>query len=217
MKHKLGVIVPYRDRLQHLMCFLPAMKTFLNASNIDHEFYVIEQQQGKAFNRGKLLNVGFVLAKSTCDYVVMHDVDMLPLEADYSWVEHPTHMATECSQFDYRLPYEGYFGGVTSFNCVDFQKTNGYYNEYWGWGAEDDDLRARCGVAGLNCERRRGRYMSLQHKRIINQDEYYKNIHHLKNFSADRMQNDGLNNLQYDVVEIKHFKEQNGKKYKIFI
>jgi len=214
---KLAIIIPYRNRFQHLMCFLPAMKTFLNATNIDHEFYIIEQEEGKPFNRGKLLNVGFVLAESNCDYLAMHDVDMLPLDADYSWVDSPTHMATECSQFDYRLPYEGYFGGVTLFNCVDFRKTNGYYNEYWGWGAEDDDIRARCGVAQLNCARRRGRYMSLQHQRVIKQEEYSKNIDQLRSFSPERMYTDGLNNLQYTLLETKDLKEQNGKKYKVSI
>jgi hypothetical protein len=89
------------------------------------------------------LNVGFDLSKDY-DYFCFHDVDMIPTEADYSWVDEPTHMATECSQFGYQLPYGGYFGGVTLFNKQDFLDVNGYSNDYWGWGAEDDDMMLRC-------------------------------------------------------------------------
>lgn len=215
--HKLGIVVPYRDRLQHLMGFLPSMKTYLEIAKIDHEFYIVEQEVGKPFNRGKLLNIGFLLAEPSCDYVVFHDVDMIPIEADYSWVDKPIHMATECSQFDYKLPYDGYFGGVTMFNRDDFRKTNGYNNEYWGWGAEDDDLRARCGVAGLECIRRRGRYMSLQHGRVIKQDEYSKNIEELKSFTPQKMQLNGLSSLNYSLVERSQLRNQNGFKYRVSI
>jgi hypothetical protein len=215
--HKLAVVIPYRDRLQHLMSFLPSTTTYLRNANIDHEFYIVEQENGKPFNRGKLLNIGFLLAEPTCDYVVFHDVDMIPIEADYSWTDTPIHMATECSQFDYKLPYETYFGGVTMFNCQDFRKTNGYHNEYWGWGAEDDDLRARCEVAGLQCNRRRGRYMSLQHKRVIKQEEYAKNIEELREFSEQKMKINGLSNMTYSLIETQQLINQSGRKYKVSI
>ena len=36
--------------------------------------------------------------------------------------------------------FDTYFGGVTIFPIDAFKKVNGYSNEYWGWGFEDDDL-----------------------------------------------------------------------------
>ena len=42
-----------------------------------------------------------------------------------------------------RLPYQGLFGGVTALNREQFQKINGYPNNYWGWGGGDDDVSGR--------------------------------------------------------------------------
>ncbi|MFP6745147.1 MAG: galactosyltransferase-related protein [Alphaproteobacteria bacterium] len=36
---------------------------------------------------------------------------------------------------------ETFFGGVVMFRREDFEAVKGYSNDYWGWGAEDDDLR----------------------------------------------------------------------------
>ena len=71
---------------------------------------------------------------------------MLPEEADYSYPMKPTHLASKLSNYNYSMPYNEYFGGVTLFNKYDFELINGYSNEYWGWGYEDDDLLNRCYV-----------------------------------------------------------------------
>jgi hypothetical protein len=149
MKHKLGVIIPFRDRDEHLKKFIPYIHDFLKNQNIDFEIIVVDQRDRKPFNRGKLLNIGFELLKDKCDYFAFHDVDMLPLEADYSYVDKPTHLATKLSTDDYQLAFPAYFGGVTLFNKEDFETINGYSNEYWGWGFEDDDLLYRCINRGL--------------------------------------------------------------------
>jgi hypothetical protein len=111
----------------------------------DYQIFVIEQGDDKSFNRGKLLNVGYEIAsKNGCDYFVFHDVDMLPEDVDYSYSDKPLHLATHLQEHDYETTYFDYFGGVTLFNREDFEAINGYSNEYWGWGFEDDDLLVRC-------------------------------------------------------------------------
>ena len=80
-----------------------------------------------------------------CDYVALHDVDMLPLDVDYSYVNRPTHLATDfvSDEGEKRVIFDSYFGGVTLFPIMDY-KVNGYSNDYWGWGYEDDDILFRC-------------------------------------------------------------------------
>jgi len=145
--HKLGIIVPYRDRFTQLIEFRLAIKAFFRNKEIDYKLFIVEQDDAKLFNRGKLLNIGFKLAKKAkCDYVCFHDVDMLPTKVDYSYSEHPVHLASILVNEDntQKTIFEQYFGGVTLFPTETFDKINGYSNEYWGWGFEDDDLLWRC-------------------------------------------------------------------------
>ena len=152
--HKLGVIVPYRNRTEHLNTFVERMTAHLLKSGIENEIIVVHQNDATQFNRGKLLNIGFVTAESLgCDYVVFHDVDMVPIEADYSYCDHPVHLATDFVQSEgesKRIVFEQYFGGVTMFPCEQFRRINGYSNNYWGCGYEDDDLLLRCKRNGLS-------------------------------------------------------------------
>ena len=90
---KVAVIVPYRDldpaqrRSAHLEQFVPYMEEFLSKA-VDgsaggvREFrvYVVEQSaDSRKFNRGKLLNIGFDLARQEgCASFLFHDVDLLP-------------------------------------------------------------------------------------------------------------------------------------------
>lgn len=42
-----------------------------------------------------------------------------------------------------RLPYKMYFGGVSALTPLHYLKMNGFPNNYWGWGGEDDDIGVR--------------------------------------------------------------------------
>ena len=118
------------------------MKDYIK--DIDYEIFIIEQSDDKPFNRGKLLNAGYKYALDKgCDYFVFHDVDMLPEDVDYSYSDKPLHLATHLQEHDYETTFFDYFGGVTMFTKEDFKTINGFSNEYWGWGFEDDDLLMR--------------------------------------------------------------------------
>jgi hypothetical protein len=135
--HKLGIIVPFRNRYEHLNIFVTSIKNYFQNKNIQYQLIIVEQDDAKLFNRGMLLNIGFKEAKRLkCDYVVFHDIDMIPMDVDYSYSDNPLHLAEPV--------FDKYFGGVTLFPTKVFEKINGYSNKYWGWGYEDDDLFHRC-------------------------------------------------------------------------
>ena len=151
--HKLGIVVPYRDRYEHLIQFKKSISNYLKSKDIEYVLIIVEQDDAKLFNRGKLLNIGFLRAvKEKCDYVVFHDVDMLPINVDYGYSDVPIHLATDLmdSNSTYKREiFDTYFGGVTMFPVKDFTIINGYSNDYWGWGYEDDDLFKRCIFKGV--------------------------------------------------------------------
>lgn len=154
MSNKLGIIVPYRNRPRQLSAFRKSIKDYLK---IPYEVIVVEQNDSKDFNRGFLLNIGFLKAEELgCNYVVFHDVDMLPVDADYSFSTEPTHLITELEVPEgvSRQLFDGYFGGVTLFPSNIFRKINGYSNQYYGWGFEDDDLLLRCVENNVNVNKK---------------------------------------------------------------
>ena len=198
---QLGVIVPYRDREAHLKEFIPHVENILSSQLLPFSITVVEQFNDLPFNRGLLLNAG-VLENLQSDYFCFHDVDMLPIESSYSYSNCPTHLASNVEQFDWALPYEGFFGGVTLFDKKSFFKINGYSNNYWGWGSEDDDVYERCKKLGLLILRRNGTYKSLAHDRPIDNQLYQANRrrydlarHNLLDGSAD-----GIKQCQYEVA-----------------
>jgi N-terminal domain of galactosyltransferase/N-terminal region of glycosyl transferase group 7 len=162
-KDHLPILVPYRDREQNLLRFISHMEQFLESA--PHRFVVVEQGDDKPFNKGTLLNIGFSLVRDTARCVCFHDVDMIPTgdPSNYVRTTRTTHISGEVEQFDYRLPYLEYMGGVFITPIDEFVKVNGFSNDYWGWGSEDDDLFARFVIAQIPIIRKPGRYSSLPH------------------------------------------------------
>ena len=183
------------------------MEKYLTDSEIDFDIFIIEQFDNKPFNRAKLLNVGFKEANGY-DYFAFHDVDMLPLDSDYSYPDGPTHLSSEVEQFNWGLPYDGYFGGVTLFDKESFLAINGYSNEYWGWGAEDDDVLHRCMIKDIDTYRKQCRYSSLNHDRNIERNLYDANVMKLHKFqnvsdSTPMIEADGLSTISYERIDKK--------------
>ena len=59
-------------------------------STIPVRLLVIEQVGTMPFNAGALRNAGFLLAERSSDYTCFHDVDYLPIWADYSIPDQPS-------------------------------------------------------------------------------------------------------------------------------
>ena len=152
------------------------MKEYIK--DIDYEIFIIEQADDKPFNRGKLLNAGYKYAVDKgCDYFVFHDVDMLPEDVDYSYSDKPLHLATHLQEHDYETTFFDYFGGVTMFTKEDFETINGFSNEYWGWGFEDDDLLVRCLESNLDIDKESNGLDDITEKECFKFDGGSSSIH----------------------------------------
>lgn len=186
------IVIPFRDRAEHLATILPV----LLERKLD--VCVVEQKDNaRPFNRGKLLNIGFLENPSYTHYT-FHDVDMIPDEdVDYRCLDGVTHLAGRASQFGYKLPFPEYVGGVIMFSRDAYIRVSGHSNKFWGWGGEDNELYDQIRKAGIKIDRRAFTFKSLPHKRTVDSKLHKKNIYSWK---VGRLHNDGLEHCTYTVV-----------------
>ena len=125
----MNFIIPYRNRKEHLNEFIRRFTSF----DIDACFYIIHQINPGEFNRGALLNIGFLeVSKINPDgLIVFHDVDIYP--AYWGSIQYDTKKG----EIRHPCGHKGEnIGGISCFRKEEFEKVNGFPN-YWGWGIED--------------------------------------------------------------------------------
>merc|ERR1719343_1554616 len=70
------------------------------------------------------------------------------------------HLASVWPQYSYAT----FIGGVLAFRPEDFERANGYPNNYWGWGLEDDQLALRmshCSIRTIRLREGAGTFTDL--------------------------------------------------------
>ncbi|XP_028161446.1 beta-1,4-galactosyltransferase 4-like [Ostrinia furnacalis] len=204
-RHKVAILVPFRNRTTNLSKFLRHIHPFLQKQLLQYRIFVIEQYDKHKFNKGALYNIGYLETQrfGNWDCLVFHDVDLLPMDLRilYSCPRRPTHMCPALECWGYQKPYYKLFGGVTSMPTEMYLKVNGYSNEYWNWGAEDDDMFIRIHASRLAIWRYNmsiARFTCLPHPRgILNDDRRIKLA-----TAKKRFKHEGLNSLEYRLIAI---------------
>ncbi|EPB72230.1 N-acetyllactosaminide 3-alpha-galactosyltransferase [Ancylostoma ceylanicum] len=208
-RHRVAIVVPYRDRDSHLRILLHNLHSFLTKQQLDYAIIIVEQIANQTFNRAKLMNVGFAEGMKLYPWecFIFHDVDLLP-EDDrnlYSCPTIPRHMSVAIDKFNYKLPYTAIFGGISAMTVQQLRSINGFSNRYWGWGGEDDDLADRVSVVGYKIARypaKIARYKMIKHTHEAKSNPVNKCRYKLMAQTKKQWMNDGLNSLKYEVVKI---------------
>jgi hypothetical protein len=114
---RIAFIIPYRNRLKNLKIFLNNMHLYFIRHNINYGIYLIEPTENITFNRGLLMNIGFLESikdKSLVvnsnvsiywDCFIFHDVDMIPENEMLFYTcdrDLPIHYAVAVSKFGYQ-------------------------------------------------------------------------------------------------------------------
>ncbi|XP_075472333.1 beta-1,4-galactosyltransferase 2 isoform X1 [Ascaphus truei] len=205
-KEKVAIIIPFRHRDHHLKYWLHYVHPILRRQKVAYGIYIINQHGEDTFNRAKLLNIGFLEALKEAEYdcFIFSDVDLIPMDDRnlYHCYEQPRHFAIAMDKFGFRLPYAGYFGGVSGLSKTQFLKINGFPNEYWGWGGEDDDIYNRITLNSMKVSRpdiRIGRYRMIKHERDKHNEPNPQRFTKIQNTKMT-MRKDGINSLHYRVV-----------------
>jgi len=196
------IVVPFREQLEQKRG--EQLKKFLkHFDKLGYPVLVVEQTEGKKFNRGMLLNIGADLVDS--EYVIFHDVDLLPKKAVIPYYEvfpdSPLHIGKTWRE---KYNNEGFLGGVISISQKDLKAINGFPNNFWGWGGEDDAMRVRMkrkNMTILQPTLAKG-FTDLPHVDTKSKPEW-KNMEKWEGMDLERAgkNNSGLSNLKYKIVK----------------
>lgn len=134
---RLAVILPHRNRDVYKDFQKEYLPNYLSKQGIEHRVFFCEQQDNLLFSRAVAINVGFSFALENYapDYVVVGDIDLVPLTVDYAY--------TNTSEV-----WFGNAGGVKVLTN-EFIIANGYNNYFRGWGYEDSEFWYRLDVMGI--------------------------------------------------------------------
>ena len=230
----LAVIIPYRNRPDHIRISIPFLIEILKKQELAFKIFIIEQiGEDTTFNRGKLLNFGYLkvledMQKSLDEShhfkphkphffscMVFHDIDMISVDEQLSYecdMSNPVHLANKRWTTN-KLGNEAHlaqsFGAVSSLTLKMFKNCNGYSNLYWGWGGEDDDLYRRLLANNYTILRRKTKehdnWRMVEHKKTHAEEDNQLNPKRfeLKNMAVERMMIDGLSDFEYREVSRK--------------
>lgn len=213
-----AVLIPFREQMgkerqRELGALLQVLeanaKTHANAAQpTQFRFFVAEQSDKGGFNRGMLMNIAFDRAsrhfKGQPFSAIATDCDFVPDDHMMKWYtkvgDSPLHLAN--------YAYCPGFGGVTVFSAEQYREINGYSNDMWGWGGEDDDAMDRWMahperrvIAPAGDERFKDLGKMLQTVTFRDKRDYAHTVASWKEDDANqRWVSNGLSNLDYKVV-----------------
>jgi len=194
------IVVPYRDQPeQNRSDQLKKFCQFFDA--LGWPVLIVEQTPGNKFNRGALLNIGYDLADT--DYVIYHDVDIVPKKSLLPYYEafpsSPIHLGKAITKYD----SPSFLGAVVSVSKKDYKAINGFPNNFWGWGGEDDAFRIRLHRAGIQVLQPtiKSGFTEFPHLDTRTKTEW-KNMEKWEGLAKERegKNKSGLSDLKYDIV-----------------
>ena len=166
LSQRLGVIIPFRGTIgdgsfDALCASLPA---HFERNSISFHILVVNQVDEHPFNRAALANAGFQILSNGgrhaglrasdqrgFDCMAIHDVDRFPVtnDANRSCEAFTNYYYTCPSSTPRVLHPESFTGGVLLLRPSLFRAVNGFSNEFWGWGQEDNELYLRLRACGV--------------------------------------------------------------------
>ncbi|EFN82787.1 beta-1,4-galactosyltransferase 7 [Harpegnathos saltator] len=206
-QHQLAILVPFRDRFEELLMFVPHMQKFLDKQDINYHIFILNQVDRYRFNRASLINVGFLETEKAYDYIAMHDVDLLPMNDQLSYAfpsTGPHHISSP--DLHPRYHYYTFIGGILLIKREHFLQVNGMSNKYWGWGLEDDEFYVRLKEAGLSISRPQnvstGTHNTFKH--IHDRNHRKRDMvkcYNQREVTRKRDRQTGLNNVSYKIQD----------------
>lgn len=210
------IVIPYRNRESHWEYFLKNTVPLIEKNLPNSKVVVIEQNEGKLFNRGAVLNVAFAEFKDKTKYYITNDVDINVTEKcieEYILPEVPDNTVrgiytSHCNTL----------GGIIKISDILIHKINGFPNDIWGWGCEDKALQNRSDYYKIQKETNMTndkqypeyllRFDDINDRESVNQPKNHRrNYYEFNRLSSEQklqsIQKNGIMNIEYKILEKK--------------
>jgi hypothetical protein len=161
-KKNISIITCFRDncngvREKQRKIFIELINTLLKPYCNFHIYIIEQSDDNEKFNIGKLKNIGFKISceENNFDNFIFSDIDTIP---DYNLIpyflkdlDYPISLAIRGTRYLTNDSYKKLFlGALIAFSKNIFEKINGYPNNIYGWGGEDDALMTRLILNNFN-------------------------------------------------------------------
>ena len=213
--HENIIAIPYRNREKHLDYFITNTVPLLKKHLPNSKVVVVEQNEGKLFNRGAILNVVFKEYENKTKYFITHDVDLIPTEEIIKTV----YNKDINEMYRIKSPHNESLGGIIKAKSDIIFKINGFPNHIWGWGIEDRALFYRCYIKKIKITNNtKDSFKILPHnsnaKTYMNEKKNISDIWRKPNIDSlnkeeqeKLVQDSGINTLKYRILERKMINE----------
>tara|TARA_B110000977_G_scaffold199149_1_gene285719 strand:- start:500 stop:2608 length:2109 start_codon:yes stop_codon:yes gene_type:complete len=247
-RNNMELIVAFRDsgnfyRSKQLSVFVDQMKSIFD-SITNLTITIIEQESNRddydklptitkvkdsnmaKFNLGRLKNIGYKLTKhKKKQYFILSDIDLIPSEDLIdSYLSIPNndqfiHLAAEGTRYSHsNSKNKNFLGGCLSFSKESFEKSNGYPNNFWGWGGEDDALLYRSKQNNIDIIDPESAILDLEELTIQEKKKDIKQNEATEDQKWEKVDDDkkiwkdnGLSSLDdsYDIIDTRKYKGYN--------
>ena len=208
-------VLPFKDRngkyQTALDNFIAPFCEYIKNNINNYEIIIIEQSGGQTynggeelFNLGRTINIGYDILKNKInqdDAFIFHPVDILPIDTDYNIVCTTKFCCTTHSASG------EYYKGL-GFIVKDFIAVNGFNNDMWGWGGEDDEMKKRLNLHNILVDTNINQYKLLcdDGNGTVATGHYMPthslNLNKLNDINTpDDCFKSGLNTLEYKIIK----------------
>lgn len=206
------IIIPYRDRETHLNFFITNIVPLIEKYMPSTKILVIEQDIGKQFNRGKILNIAFKECKNKTKFFITHDIDIVPSES----IVKDIYTKDDIDIFRIFSAHHESFGGILKIKHDTIYNINGFPNNIWGWGIEDRALYYRVYIKKLNYTNNyiikpftllphKSNATTYKNEKLEISNKWRKE--YIDMLTLDEQEkmitNSGINNVDYKIIETK--------------
>jgi hypothetical protein len=238
---KIGIVTIYRNdtnntRLRQKRLFLYWINKLLK-DVCNYDIVTVEQSMGSQFNIGKLKNVGFdfLINKENKKYdnIIFTDIDIIPdsdlLQYYFKETNSLNSLANFGTRYESRDSNTKFTGALISTTEDFFKEINGYPNNFWGWGDEDVNILLRLSELSKPLyANKNGRVIDLEENNYkkksvsekineLNTNDLREKTVYEKNANYKDFRNNGLSNLNYDILYKTQYNSNDNTNYHIIV